>query len=87
MTPTETGYAHIALDPAGVPLIAGTTMKVGELVGEHRAYGWSPEKLHFRHPNRSLGQIRSALAYYWDHREAIDVDLARRLALAEALRR
>ena len=37
----ETGYPHIALDESGTPVIAGTTLKVIELVVEKLAYGWS----------------------------------------------
>jgi uncharacterized protein (DUF433 family) len=81
-----TGYEHIVLDERGVALIAGTTMKVLELVAETTAYGWSPEELHFQHPYLSMGQIYSALAYYWDHREQIDADLAQRLEKADRLR-
>jgi uncharacterized protein (DUF433 family) len=82
----ETRYEHIVLDASGTPLIAGTTMKVVELILNQQAYGWSPEELHFQHPYLSLGQIHSALAYYWDHKDALDRDLARRLELAERLR-
>lgn len=87
MVMTETRYEHIVLDASGTPLIAGTTMKVGELVLDHQSYGWSPEELHFQHPYLSLGQIYSALAYYWDHKDEIDRDLDRRYELAEELRR
>ena len=69
----------VILNEAGVPLIAGSTMKVVELVLEQAAYGWSPEELHFQHPYLSLGQIHSALAYYWDHQDELDQDIARRL--------
>lgn len=82
----ETRYEHIVLDESGTPQIAGTTMKVVELVLNQQAYGWSPEELHFQHPYLSLGQIHSALAYYWDHKDALDRDLARRLELAERFR-
>lgn len=75
----ETRYEHIILDEDNVPLIAGTTMKVIELVLDSRAYGWSPEELHFQHPHLTLGQIYSALAYYWDHQEELDQDIERRL--------
>lgn len=71
----ETRYEHIQLNEAGVPIIAGTTMKVIELVLDHKAYGWSPEELHFQHPYLSLGQIYSALAYYWDHQVSLDEDI------------
>jgi uncharacterized protein (DUF433 family) len=87
MSLIETRYEHIVLDEAGIPLIAGTTMKVIELVLEQTAYGWSPEELHFQHPYLSLGQIHSALAYYWDHKEELDQDIAHRRARVEELRR
>src|SRR3954451_10072620 len=87
MSLVETRYEHIVLDDAGIPLIAGTTMKVIELVLEHDAYGWSPEELHFQHPYLSLGQIYSALAYYWDHKDELDQDIARRRARVEEIKR
>ena len=87
MSIAETGYRHVVLDDAGVPHIAGTTMKVIELVLDQTAYGWSAEELRFQHPYLSLGQIHSALAYYWDHKEALDADIARRQELVAELRR
>ena len=79
MAIVETRYKHIVLNEQGVPRIAGTTMKVIELVLNSKAYGWSPEELHFQHPYLTLGQIHSALAYYWDHQEELDQDIERRL--------
>lgn len=85
--PTTLSYEHIEIDYDGAPFIAGTTMKVVELVMAQMAYGWSPEELLFQHPYLSLGQIYAALAYYWDHKAAMDADIARRSQLVEALRR
>lgn len=51
----ETRYEHIVLNEDDVPSIAGTTMKVAELVIEQQADEWSPEELHFQHPNLTLG--------------------------------
>lgn len=82
-----TRYEHVVLNEDHVPSIAGTTMKVVELVVEQQAYGWSPEELHFQHPHLTLGQIHSALAYYWDHREELDRDIRRRLERIEEVRR
>jgi uncharacterized protein (DUF433 family) len=82
---SETRYEHIILNEARVPMIAGTTMKVIELVLDHLAYGWSPEELHFQHPHLSLGQIHSALAYYWDHKAELDEDVERRLEIVDQL--
>jgi uncharacterized protein (DUF433 family) len=84
--PTTTTYEHVQLDADGTPIIAGTTMKVVELVMAQMAHGWSPEELHFQHPYLTLGQIHSALAYYWDHRETLDADIERRWRWAEQVR-
>ena len=86
MTVIDTRYEHIVLNEAQVPLIAGTTMKVVELVLDHKAYGWSPEELHFQHPYLTLGQIYSALAFYWDNQEALDQDIERRLQMVDEVR-
>jgi len=79
LTVKKTKYEHVVLDKRQVPIITGTNMKVIELVLEKTAYGWSPEELHFQHPYLSLGQIYSALAYYWDHKEELDQDVEKRL--------
>ena len=81
-----TSYEHIRLDDKDVPHIAGTTMKVVELVMAQKAYGLSPEELHFQHPYLSMSQIHSALAYYWEHKEALDADIEDRLTYAERSR-
>ena len=87
MSLIETRYEHVILNEAKVPIIAGTNMKVIELVLERSAYGWSPEELHFQHPYLTLGQIYSALAYYWDHQEALDRDIERRLEFVDRVQR
>src|SRR5215208_4306572 len=85
MPSTDTRYEHVVLNDS-VPTIAGTTMKVQELVEETLAHGWSPEELHFQHPYLTIGQIHSALAYYWDHKDEVDREIERDLALADRLR-
>ncbi len=44
MTFTNTEYKYVQLDENNVPVIAGTTMKLVELVTSVMAYGWSPEE-------------------------------------------
>ncbi len=82
-----TTYEHIVINEQGVPLIEGTTMKVIEIVLEMNAYGWSPEEIHFQHPYLSLGQIHSALAYYWDNAEELNNDIEHRLEKVKAIRK
>jgi len=86
MAAIETHYQHIVLDDQGVPHISGTTMKVAELVVAQMAYGWSPDELAFQFPYLSLGQIHSALAYYWDHKADIDEQIRRDDARVKQLR-
>ena len=83
----ETRYDHIMLNEAGIPTIAGTDMKVVEIVVERTAYGWSPEELHYQHPFLTLAQIYSALAYYYDHQEKIDEDIEQRLRRVDQIQR
>ena len=87
MAAVETRYEHVTLDEKQVPVISGTPTKVIELVVEQMAYGWSPEELHFQHPHLSLGQIYSALAYYWDHQVDLDRDIERRQIYAAQMQR
>lgn len=86
MAIAETAYRHIVLDDNGFPVIDGANTKVVELIAEIQAHGLSPEEVCYQLPHLSLGQVYSALAYYWDHREEIDRDLERRAQLAEQLR-
>ena len=80
MALTATEYKHIQLDERGTAIIVGSTMKVTELVTSHQVQDWSPEDLQVEYPHLSLGQIYSALAYYWDHRQVLDVEIQRREA-------
>lgn len=84
--PVETRYEHIVLDSSNTPIIAGTTMKVRELVLAHIAHGWSPAELQFQFPYLTLGKIHSALAYYWDHREEMDRQIERGVQAVSELR-
>ena len=83
----RTTYEHIVLDEQGVAWIDGTSTKIVELVEEVKAHGWSPEELAYQHPHLTLGQVHSALAFYWDHHAEIEADLESREARVEEIRR
>src|SRR5262249_29388237 len=93
MPVAETTYQHVGLDEDGVldengvPALARTNTKVAELIAQVQAHGLSPEELCYQLPHLSLGEIYSALAYYWDHKEEVDRDLERRANLVQELRR
>lgn len=82
---TTTSYHHIELDADRVPWIAGTNIKVVEVVTERLAYEWSAEQIQAQHPNLTLAQVHSALAFYYDHQQEMDKDIERRLARADQL--
>jgi uncharacterized protein (DUF433 family) len=80
-------YAHIMIGPDGVPVLAGTRIKVVEIVLDHLAHGSDAQEIHREFPLLSLGQIHSALAYYYDHQDDMEADISRRIDRSEAFRR
>lgn len=86
MSIAETSYEHIILNKIDQPIIEGTKIKVIELVLDKIAYGWSPEELQYQHPQLTLGQVYSALAYYADHQEELDKEIENQLQQVEQLR-
>lgn len=83
---TTSDHKYVQLNDVATPIISGSNMKVVELVTAQKAYGWSPEEIHFQHPYLSMSQIYSALAYYWDHKNELDADIERRLEQARQLK-
>ena len=77
--------SHIELDDRGRPWIAGTQVKVVEVVLDHTACGFSPAEIHLQHPHLSLGQIHAALSWYFDHQAEIDSEIRRQVADADRL--
>ena len=39
------------------------------------AYHWDAEEIQRQHPGLTLGQLHSALAYYYDHQEELDREI------------
>ncbi|HKV42065.1 MAG TPA: DUF433 domain-containing protein [Blastocatellia bacterium] len=76
---------HIEIDGRGVPWIAGANTKVVEIVIDKIAHGSSPEEIHFQYPHLTLAQIHSALAYYYDHKDEIDSEIAAQLERVDKL--
>jgi len=79
MSVPATSYGHVFIDGKGRACVGPTAMKVVQLVAEQAAHGWSPEELHFQHPDLSLAQLHSALAYYWDHSQELDAQVQAQL--------
>jgi uncharacterized protein (DUF433 family) len=80
-------YAHIEFIPKGVPYIAGTQTKVVEIALDRLAYHWDADEIHRQHPHLSLGQIYSALAYYYDHQAEMDREIDEQLLEVEKIKK
>jgi uncharacterized protein (DUF433 family) len=65
-------YPHIEFDAGGAAVLSGSRTKVVEIALDYLAHHWDADEIHRQHPHLSLGQIHSALAYYFDHREELD---------------
>jgi uncharacterized protein (DUF433 family) len=82
---TATLATKIELDDRGTAWIAGTKVKVIEVVLDKIAYGSSPEEIHFQHPNLSLAQIHGALTYYYENQDKVDEQIKRGLEESDKL--
>src|SRR6202041_3294630 len=71
-------YAHIEQNAEGEAIIAGTRIKVRMIALDRITHDWDAEEIQRHHPDLSLGQIHSALAYYYDHRESMDAEIESR---------
>ncbi|HEX8201816.1 MAG TPA: DUF433 domain-containing protein [Isosphaeraceae bacterium] len=78
-------YAHIELNKDGKPIVSGTRTKV-VMIARDRIAGDDAEQIQRRYPYLSLGQIHSALAYYYDHKEEMDRSIEEADRLVEEMR-
>src|SRR5689334_3246710 len=65
---------HIEITPGtcgGKPRIAGTRIKVQDVVVWHEQMGMGPEEIVGTWTHLTLADVYAALAYYHDHREEI----------------
>jgi uncharacterized protein (DUF433 family) len=60
----------------GRPCIAGHRIRVADIVVWHEMRGYSADEIVELFPGLTLSQVRAALAYYFDHRQEIEADLA-----------
>jgi uncharacterized protein (DUF433 family) len=60
----------------GRACIAGHRIRVADIVVWHEQRGYSADEIVALFPGLTLGDVHSALAYYFDHREEVQSDLA-----------
>jgi uncharacterized protein (DUF433 family) len=79
---------HIEIVAGGPkPRIAGHRIRVQDVVVWHEKLGLSPDEIVDRYPTITLADVHAALAYYWDHREEIELAIAAERGLDEDHRR
>jgi uncharacterized protein (DUF433 family) len=70
---------HIVSTPdtcGGKPRIAGSRIQVKHVALMHQRQGMSPEQIVSEFPHLTLAGVYAALAYYHDHREEINAEIA-----------
>ena len=70
----DTPYKHIFIMDDGRAVIGGTRIKV-EYIAVYDRDGLSAEEIGRRYPFLTMGQIYSALAYYWDNKELVEAQI------------
>jgi uncharacterized protein (DUF433 family) len=70
---------HITKSPGicgGEACIAGHRIRVADIAVWHERRGYSPDEVVDVFPGITLADVHSALAYYFDHRDEIEKELA-----------
>ena len=84
---SDTPYKHIHIMDDGRAMIGGTKIKVEYIVAGAEVWGQSPEEIQAEsYPFLTLGQIHSALAYYYDNKELVDRQIQEGLEYVEKMR-
>lgn len=81
-------HPYIVSDPqvcGGSPCLAGTRITVRTVVIASVLHGQTREEVLQHYPHLTLAAIHDALSYYYDHREAIDREIAAHAALDPGL--
>lgn len=87
---TDVIRSHIEIvQGAGGPKarIAGHRIRVQDVAIWHEKLGMSPDEIVDAYPTITLADVYAALAYYWDHRDEIERQIADDRAFAEELRK
>lgn len=79
-------FPHITLAPGDVARFKRLPrIRVAQIVTDYLGRGWSVEEIAVQYPHLTLAEIHSALAYYHDHPEVIDRELADELSEVQRL--
>jgi uncharacterized protein (DUF433 family) len=82
----DTAYPHVTLNARGKPCIDGSRHRVIDIVADHVAHGYSAAQIVEHYPDLTPAQVHAALAYYYDHQDALDAALMASYTATEHLR-
>jgi uncharacterized protein (DUF433 family) len=71
----------------GKPCIAGTRIRVQDVFVWHELQGQSADEIVSNFPHLTMSDVYAALAYYWDHRDEIQQQIAEETAFVEEMKR
>ena len=76
-------YPHIEIREDGQAMIKGAGTKVLMIAMDRLAHHWDADEIQRQRPHLTKGQIYSALAYYYDHEEEVNRQIAQEEAMVE----
>ena len=59
-------------------------IRVAQIIADHLGSGWSAEEIVRQHDHLKPAEVHAAFAYYFDHREEIETELANELATLDS---
>lgn len=67
---------HIEIDDQGIARVAGSRLRVSQLIADAGINGWGVPELHEHFPHLDLASLHAAFVYYHDHQEEVDRQIA-----------
>ncbi len=83
-------HPYVTTDPnisRGSPIIAGTRIRVLDIIIEYEYLGYAPDDIVDAHPHLILPQVHDALSFYYENREEMDKKIRLRKEKIEKLRK
>lgn len=87
---TKTEHAYIEVNQeicSGAPVIAGTRVRVVDIVVEYEYMNCTPDEIVNAHPHLKLEQVHDALSYYYENRAEFDKKIREDKQFIQQLRR
>jgi uncharacterized protein (DUF433 family) len=84
---TELKYPYIEKregEPARLERVP--RVRIAQIAMDYLEHGWSVDEMCRQHPYLSLSEAHSAMAYYFDHQEEIDREIAEEIDQVEGER-